>query len=90
LMQGNITLPVLYAMNDAKLKDLITQVSEHTTSDEIKPLITLIKQSNAIKQSEAISNRYLDKAYKVLEELPSGRARNTLYNIAKYIGKRKF
>lgn len=90
LMQGNITLPVLYAMKDEKLKALITQVSEHTTSAEIKPLITLIKQSDAIKQSEAISNRYLDKAYEVLEELPSGRARNTLYNIAKYIGKRKF
>lgn len=90
LLQGNITLPVLYAMKDENLKRQIIQVSEQTTAEEIKPLITSIKQSDAIKQSEELSKRYLEKAYRVLEELPSGRARNTLYNIAKYIGKRKF
>ncbi|MEH7236589.1 heptaprenyl diphosphate synthase component II [Bacillus sp. JJ1562] len=90
LMQGNITLPVLYAMKDEKLKQQIIQVSENTTVSEIKPLITSIKHSGAIKEAEALSNRYLEKAYKVLEELPSCRARNTLYNVAKYIGKRKF
>ncbi|MCC3358320.1 heptaprenyl diphosphate synthase component II [Bacillus sp. REN16] len=90
LLQGNITLPVLYAMKDQNLKQQIIQVSERTTASEIKPLIKAIKQSDAIIQAEALSNRYLEKAYKILEELPSSRARNTLYNVAKYIGKRKF
>ncbi len=90
LMQGNITLPVLYAMKDENLKQQIIQVSERTTAAEVKPLITSIKQSDGIKQAEALSNRYLEKAYKILEELPSSRAKNTLYNVAKYIGKRKF
>ncbi|MEH7385635.1 heptaprenyl diphosphate synthase component II [Bacillus sp. JJ1521] len=90
LMQGNITLPVLYAMKDENLKQQIIQVTERTTVAEIKPIITSIKQSDAIKQAEGLSNRYLEKAYKILEELPSSRAKNTLYNVAKYIGKRKF
>ncbi|WP_077618605.1 heptaprenyl diphosphate synthase component II [Bacillus sinesaloumensis] len=90
LLQGNITLPVLYALQDEVLKQQIVQVSEQTTPAEIRPLITSIKQSDAIKQSEELSKRYLEKAFQVLDELPTGRARNTLYNVAKYIGKRKF
>ncbi|MFT4413099.1 heptaprenyl diphosphate synthase component II [Fredinandcohnia humi] len=90
LLQGNITLPVLYAMQNKYLKEQIIQVSELTTPEEINSLITSIKQSNAIMHSEMISNRYLAKAYKVLDELPPVRARNTLSSIAKYIGKRKY
>jgi heptaprenyl diphosphate synthase len=90
LLQGNITLPVLYAMQDETLKQEIIRVSDQTTSTEMKQIITSIKQSDAIKQSEAMSYRYLEKAYKVLGELPPNRARNTLTSIAKYIGKRKF
>lgn len=90
LLQGNVTLPVLYALDDISLRNQIIQVSEKTTPAEIKPLISLIKQSDAIQKSELLSNLYLSKAFKVLEELPSNKARNTLYNIAKFIGKRKF
>ncbi|MDF0726221.1 heptaprenyl diphosphate synthase component II [Cytobacillus sp. S13-E01] len=90
LLQGNVTLPVLYALQDPVLSQEIIKVSETTTHEEIQPLINLIKNSSAIKKSTEISNRYLDKAFDVLSELPVNRARNTLYNIAKFIGKRKF
>jgi heptaprenyl diphosphate synthase len=37
-----------------------------------------------------MSDRYLNKAFDILKELPDGKANKTLYEIAKYIGKRKF
>lgn len=90
LLQGNITLPVLFALQDPVLQSKIRNVSETTTYEEIQPLIQTIKESSAIEYSTEISSRYLEKAYKILRELPQNRARNTLYNIAKFIGKRKF
>jgi len=90
LLQGNITLPVLYAMNDFVLRERIIKISESTTSSEIKPLVADIKNSEAIKLSIQLSDQYLEKAYKILDEIPSNRAKSSFHNIAKYIGKRKF
>ncbi|MCD7033362.1 heptaprenyl diphosphate synthase component II [Metabacillus sp. GX 13764] len=89
LLQGNITLPVLYAMNDSKLREQVLKVSSDSNPEGIKPLIEGIKKSGAIEQSFSVSNRYLDKALAILKELPKGQARTALGSIAKYIGKRK-
>ncbi|WP_043933601.1 heptaprenyl diphosphate synthase component II [Bacillus sp. EB01] len=90
LLQGNITAPVLYAMEDPALRERIVQVSEHTNPEEMKEIIELIKDSSAIEKSFALSNRYLEKALSILETLPQNKAKKTLYDIAKYIGKRKY
>ena len=50
-------------------------------------IITLIKESGAIEKSMALSDHYLDKALAILDELPTNRAKQTLQNIAKFIGK---
>lgn len=90
LLQGNITLPVLFAMGDESLRKKITGVNEHTSSAEIEEIITSIKNSGAIERSLSISDRYLQKAIHVLNQLPNNRAKKTLRDIAVYIGKRKF
>jgi heptaprenyl diphosphate synthase len=91
LLQGNVTLPVLFAMENERLKTKIaTVVRPETTPDEMKEIIALIKQTDAIKKSYELSDRYLQKALCVLETLPNNKARSTLYDIAKYIGKRNF
>lgn len=89
LLQGNITLPVLFAMEDENLCSEIVKVYEGMSQDEIVKVIDLIKGSDAIEKSIKISDRYLNKALKVLEDLPNNRARKTLRDIALYIGKRK-
>ncbi|OEH93455.1 heptaprenyl diphosphate synthase component II [Bacillus solimangrovi] len=86
LMQGNITLPVLYAMRDEQLKQKIKTISEENR----KEILSLVIESGGIEYSKEISDRYLEKALDVLNELPDGRARKALKGIAKYIGKRKF
>jgi heptaprenyl diphosphate synthase len=90
LMQGNITLPVLYAMEYPEIKKEILKVNEHITRDEIGKIIILIKNSDVINRSLALSNRYLDKALAIIESLPQNKSKKALREIALYIGKRKF
>ncbi|NMH74077.1 heptaprenyl diphosphate synthase component II [Bacillus sp. RO2] len=90
LLQGNITLPVLYAMESPELNVKIRTICEHSSSEEIKEIIELIKKSDAIDRSFELSDRYLERAFKELEKLPNGLAKRTFNNVAKYIGKRKY
>ncbi|UFT97626.1 heptaprenyl diphosphate synthase component II [Radiobacillus kanasensis] len=92
LLQGNITLPVFYAMEDSDFKDALRQTlaaEEKIDPADIQPFVEHIKKSNAIDRAYAISEKYLNKAYEALEVLPNTRAKHSLTTIAKYIGKRK-
>jgi heptaprenyl diphosphate synthase len=90
LLQGNITAPALFAMNNPEILSEIEKVHENMEPNEIGRIISLIKQSGAIEKSFALSDHYLDKALTILEELPENKAKKTLRDIAKYIGRRKF
>jgi heptaprenyl diphosphate synthase len=90
LQQGNITAPALFAMEDDAVRSVIENVNEHTSQAEIKHIISLIKESDAITRSIELSDRYLAKAVAILDELPANKARKALRDIAKYIGRRKF
>ncbi|MCD5322993.1 MULTISPECIES: heptaprenyl diphosphate synthase component II [Pontibacillus] len=92
LMQGNITLPVLYAMDqDERFKQEVQSLfqKEEVTKTDMAWVIEKIKESGAIDQSFALSERYLNKAYEALDILPNQKEKQTLMKIAKYIGKRK-
>ncbi|MFC7320697.1 heptaprenyl diphosphate synthase component II [Halobacillus campisalis] len=91
LIQGNITLPVLYSLEDHEIKDELLQVflKEKSTPDDFSWIIQRIKTNGSIDKSLELSDRYLKKAYEALEILPQNRAKQTLKGIAKYIGKRR-
>ncbi|PLT28331.1 heptaprenyl diphosphate synthase component II [Peribacillus deserti] len=90
LRQGNITLPVLFAMEDSGLENVIRNVNEQISQNDLERIIELIKHSGAIEKSMAVSNVYLEKALQILNELPPGKNRKSLIDLAKFIGKRKF
>ncbi|MDR0139805.1 heptaprenyl diphosphate synthase component II [Metabacillus idriensis] len=90
LLQGNITLPVLYAMENSELKSKISKVASDTSDTEMAEIIDAILSTNAIERSIQVSDMYLQKGFSILNQLPKNRARSALSNIAKYIGKRKF
>lgn len=90
LLQGNITLPVLFALENETFKLEIEKITNETTPNEIQPILKMILQSDVIERSAKVSDLYLQKAFAILDSLPKNRARSTLYSIAKYIGKRKF
>ena len=43
LLQGNITLPALYAMEDPVLRQQITSVHENSTASEMQEIIDAVK-----------------------------------------------
>jgi heptaprenyl diphosphate synthase len=90
LLQGNITLPVLYAMENPELKKKISKVTSDAPHAEMAEIIDAISTSDAIERSIQVSDMYLQKGFSILNQLPKNRARSALTNIAKYIGKRKF
>lgn len=92
LLQGNITLPVLYAMEDPRLKERLSrafQDKEQINNEEVNGISKEIAQSDAIKKARRVSDLYLKKAYESLELLPENEAKNALQYIANYIGQRK-
>ncbi|BBP90345.1 hypothetical protein BsIDN1_39630 [Bacillus safensis] len=90
LLQGNVTLPVLYALKNPTLEGQLKLINSETTEKQLKPVIESLKQTDAIDRSIRVSEMYLKKAFEQLDKLPRGRARTSLASIAKYIGKRKF
>ena len=90
LLQGNITLPVLIAMKDEAVALEICKVHEKMSKEDMRKIIDLIIDSGAIESARRISDRYLDKALHLVEQLPNQQSKTALRNIAKYIGKRKF
>ena len=90
LLQGNVTLPVLYALKEPALQSRIKQVHENLPSNEMACLIHDILQTNAIEKSSELSQRYLKKALRELDQLPPSRAKKSLRDIALFIGKRKY
>ena len=93
LIQGNITLPVLCAMEDEQfLRDLtrIFEQEDHLNEHNIGPIIEKLHETDAIEKSYHLSNLYLNKALTALERLENNKAKRTLQTIASIIGKRRF
>jgi heptaprenyl diphosphate synthase len=90
LLQGNVTLPVLFAMRDPQLCAKIRAVNEDMSAEEMTAIIEAIKKSDAIEEAMKVSDWYLQKALQSIKSLPRGQSKMALRSIAKYIGKRKF
>lgn len=92
LLQGNITLPVLLAMKDSSFRERLTKLFKQPdaiSSEDMSELMEQLRALDTINASYKISNLYLTKALDVLKEFPDCKPKQTLENIAKYIGKRR-
>lgn len=91
LKQGNVTLPLLYALRDkTRRTEMISFLqSPSVDEDQWQDVLRLVIESGGIEFSRRLSTRYLEKAYKTLALLPGSEARRSLYEVADYIGRRK-
>ncbi|MUV39777.1 Heptaprenyl diphosphate synthase [Lentibacillus sp. JNUCC-1] len=92
LLQGHITLPILYAMEDSHFKHELIKAGTsqgHITSDHIDHLMEAFHQTDAIARSYALSDRYLQKAQSSLDIFPASKTKETMQNIAQFIGSRR-
>ncbi|MDN7225814.1 heptaprenyl diphosphate synthase component II [Planococcus sp. N064] len=90
-IQGNITLPILCARKNSEVYSLLkNNLGKELTEPERLHIVKTIRDSTAIDEAKAISERYLQKALEELAYLPKGNANKTMRKIAFFIGKRKF
>lgn len=94
IRQGNITLPVILALNDGKVRgsllDEISRIKQSNGMADTAPAIKLIKESSGIGLADQLANRYLQKALLALEGLPAIGAKKNLIDIAHFVGKRNY
>lgn len=94
MRQGNITLPVILALQDEDIRDdLLVEIRNiHANGDaaNTKRAIQLIRNSKGSQMAEDMANRYIAKALAVLEELPTIPAKKNLVDIAHFVGKRNY
>ncbi|HLR65103.1 MAG TPA: polyprenyl synthetase family protein [Pseudogracilibacillus sp.] len=93
LLQGHITLPVLFAMEDPSFKQALENVFHDKTlitEQSIEHIVRLLLETDAIEQSYLVSNMYLQKALKSLEKLENIKTKKTLIKIAHKLGERSF
>lgn len=91
LLQGNITLPILYMKDHPKIIEFIKRASKgDITEDERLEMLQIVRGSDAIQKAMEMSNQFLEKALKEVEKLPEHPIKKKLKDIALFIGKRKF
>ena len=93
LRQGNLTLPVLYALQESGIREpLLAEIGRLKDSggSDVSAAIRLVRQSGGIRRSEALADRYVGKALAALERLPEGPAKEQLTEIARFIARRNY
>lgn len=94
MRQGNITLPVLLALQDLTIRDpLLSEISslrEHGGQKDAGRAIEMIRKSSGGELADRLANKYIKKALKALEGLPNVTAKKNLIDIAHFVGKRNY
>jgi len=94
LRQGNITLPVLYALREEGIRDkLLSEIEAIRESDgraDSSAAVKLVRNSVGVSAAEKLADRYIEKALRALEPLPDIPARKNLADIARFVAKRSY
>lgn len=94
MRQGNITLPVIYALEDPERREpLLKELDRiHALNGQcdVSEAVKLVTSSSGIARSEALADRYITKALDALSDLPDIKTRKQLKDIAHFITKRSY
>ncbi|CAG7641186.1 heptaprenyl diphosphate synthase component II [Paenibacillus allorhizosphaerae] len=94
IKQGNITLPVLFALQNPQLRPrLLSELAVIQAADgqtDTSAFIDMIRRSEGIARAEELASKYIDKAIAALEPLPDIQAKKDLISIAHFIGNRSY
>lgn len=94
MRQGNITLPVILALQDGSIRDALLREIERIRAGEgerdASRAIDIIRKSDGGDLADRLANRYIKKALRALEGLPNIAAKKNLNDIAHFVGKRNY
>ncbi|NGP56931.1 heptaprenyl diphosphate synthase component II [Paenibacillus thiaminolyticus] len=92
IRQGNLTLPVIYALEETGRRQALLRDIEHIRCmnghTDVSSILHNIRDSAGIRRAEQLAERYINKAIQALEQLPDIRARKNLRDIAYFIANR--
>lgn len=91
LRQGNVTLPVLYALHSSADRDKVHQLTKQFAEEmKIDEMIAFVRQSGGIEYARRLADRYIHRAMEDLKELPDIPAKRDLVEISRFIGERNY
>ncbi len=94
LRQGNITLPVLYALADESVKERLLHeiglIRESDGQGGSANAVKLVRSSRGVEMAEKLADRYIAKALHALKDLPDIPAKRNLTEIARFVAKRSY
>lgn len=92
MRQGNITLPVLFALQEPDIRQEIIREIEHIKAAEgkadVSKAIQLIRSSEGVAIADRLATSYINKSIHALSDLPDSKTKRNLIDIAHFIGKR--
>lgn len=88
LRSGQVTLPVLFALQDEGLAPRIRSIGAHTPAEYTNEVIAAIQSCGALQQTEALSQQYLDEAQQIIDQLSSYPAHRDLQALLSFFGGR--
>ncbi|QWU14635.1 heptaprenyl diphosphate synthase [Paenibacillus sophorae] len=92
MRQGNITLPVIYTLEDDRLRGALLDELEQIREGRAGAgrAIDLILSGDGISRAEELATRYIDKALTALDKLPNNRTKGNLRDIAYFVTGRAY
>jgi heptaprenyl diphosphate synthase len=93
LRQGNVTLPVIYAISHASPSNrekILTHLETEGKEGSVEEILSIVRESGGVEYAMELSKRYLQKAVLSLEFLPSSHASESLRLIAEFIVRRSY
>lgn len=88
LRNGQVTLPVLYALQDPELGALIRKIGPTSSDEEFAKVLKLINDSDALSRAEEVSQDYLDQAALIVQQLSAYPAHADLATLLRYFAAR--
>ncbi|ANE47971.1 heptaprenyl diphosphate synthase [Paenibacillus swuensis] len=92
MRQGNITLPVLLALENPDLAPALLEEIRHIREAEGQAdtykVIQLIRRSDGVERADKLATQFINKAIAALDALPESKTKKNFVDIAHFIGKR--
>ncbi|MFS8867953.1 solanesyl diphosphate synthase [Synechococcus sp. H65.1] len=87
LIQGNLTAPVLFALEEfPQMRELILR--ELAEPQDLQQVLEWVYQSEGIPRSRQLARDYAQRAAEALEVLPDSEARQALFQMVEYVLER--
>lgn len=92
MRQGNITLPVIYSLEDERLRAPLLEELDSIREGRsgVGRAIELILSGKGITRSEELASRYIAKALAALDQLPNNKTKRNLRDIAFFVTGRAY